>query len=76
MDLHFEDFFKRASCEKTRGNYFKLLLPKSKTKLRQNFFTCSFVRHWNELKSNDINVRNLTMFKKNVLRYLRRCDIW
>ena len=76
MDLHFEDFFKKALCKKTRGNFFKLQIPKSKKKLRQNFFSCSIIKHWNKLKSNDINVRNLNMFKKNVLRYLRRLGFW
>ena len=76
LDLNFDDFFSKNPYKKTRGNVFKLLVPKSKKKIRQNFFTCSVIKHWNKLKSSDINVYNLHLFKKNVLRYLARHDIW
>ena len=62
--------------KKTRGNIFKLLVPKPKSKIRQNFFTSSIIKHWNLLKSSDINVRRINIFKKNVLRYLAKQKIW
>ena len=76
IDLDFEDFFQKNKCKKTRGNAFKLVIPRSKTKLRYHFFTCSIIKHWNLLKSSDINVRSITSFKKNVLRCLVRQNIW
>jgi hypothetical protein len=72
MDLNFDDFFHMNKYTKTRGNVFKLLIPKSKTRKRHCFFSCSVIKHWNNLKSNEINVRTLNSFKNNVLRYLRR----
>ena len=76
MDVNFEDFFHENPYKKTRGNIFKLLVPKSKSKIRQNFFTSSIIKHWNLLKSSDINVRRINIFKKNVLRYLAKQKIW
>ena len=76
IDLDFEDFFLKSKCKKTRGNAFKLMIPKSKTKIRHHFFTCSIIKHWNRLKSSDINVRSIRLFKKNIIKYLRRENIW
>ena len=75
-DLEFEDFFQPCHSKRTRGNVFKLIVPKSKTKIRQHFFTCSIVNHWNRLKSSDISVQSLHQFKKNVLNYLKREKNW
>ena len=72
MDLDFDEFFSKNKYEKTRGNAFRLTFQKSKSKIRHHFFSCSVVKHWNKLKSNEINVRSLKMFKRNVLNYLRR----
>ena len=76
IDLDFEDLFLKSKCKKTRGNAFKLMIPKSKTKIRHHFFTCSIIKHWNRLKSSDINVRSIRLFKKNIIKYLRRENIW
>ena len=75
IDLCFEDFFLENNYRKTRGNIFKLKIPKSKTKHRLNYFTCSIVKHWNQLKSSDINVCTVASFKKNVDKYLRNKKI-
>ena len=76
VDLCFNNFFQENSYKKTRGNVFKLLFPKSKTKYRQNFFTCSIIKHWNLLKSTDIDVQTSRLFKKNIDRYLENAKIW
>ena len=76
IDLDFEEFFQRNNYKKTRGNAFKLLIPKSKTKIRHHFFSCSVIKHWNRMKATEIYVRNVHIFKKNILRYLAREKIW
>ena len=76
VDLCFDNFFQNNSYKKSRGNVFKLLFPKSKTKYRQNFFTCSIIKHWNQLKSTDINVRTISLFKKKIDHYFKRAKIW
>lgn len=75
IDLDFNDFFQPHPFKKTRGNTFKLTVPKSKTKIRQHFFTCSVVKHWNSLKSTDINVRSVASFNKRVIRYLAKVNL-
>ena len=72
MDLDFEDFFLKNKYNTTRGNAFKLVIPKSKTSIRHHFFTCSVIKHWNLLKSTDINVRTIRLFKNNVARSIAR----
>ena len=37
IDLPFDDFFRKNSYNRTRGNVFKLMIPKSKRKCRKNF---------------------------------------
>ena len=72
IDLRFNDFFLESKYKKTRGNAFKLVIPTTKTKIRQNFFSCSTVKHWNALKSSDINIQNPLLFKKKILSYFSR----
>ena len=76
IDLDFNDFFQKHEYKKTRGNVFKILIPKSKSKIRHHFFTCSIIKHWNLLKSSDINVQTVRLFKKNVMKYLSKEKIW
>ena len=76
IDLCFDDFFQRNSYSKTRGNSHKLVIPKSKTKAHKNFFTSACVRHWNRLKSSEINVRTCRLFKSKILNYFDREKIW
>ena len=76
MDLSFDDFFRKNEYKKTRGNAYKLLIPKSKLKFRREFFTNSIVKHWNTLKSSDINVESIHRFNKNVHKYFIRKKIW
>ena len=75
LDLNFDEFFQENEFKKTRGNAFKLKLPSSKTKRRLNCFTCSIVKHWNQLKSEELNAKTVSLFKKNVDRYLRNKKI-
>lgn len=76
IDLRFDSFFLENKYKKTRGNVFKLVIPKSKTVHRKHFFTNSIIKHWNLLKSTDINVRTIRQFKINVDNYFKRSDIW
>ena len=76
VDLCFDDFFEKNSYNRTRGNLYKLLVPKSATKMRKGFFSCACVRHWNLLKSSEISVRSCRLFKKSVMNYFRREKIW
>ena len=54
VNLPFDDFFQINPSKKTRGNVHKLYIPKTKTKLYQNFFSSSVIKHWNKLKSKEI----------------------
>ena len=71
IDLQFEDFFLKKSYGKTRGNKYKLVVPKSKSSKHKNFFTNDCVRHWNRLKSSDIEVRTCGLFKKKIIEYVK-----
>jgi hypothetical protein len=76
IDLSFEDFFQKCINNKTRGNIFKLRLPKTKTKMRQSFFANSVIKYWNLLKSSEINARTNTSFTKNIKTFFMREKIW
>lgn len=76
IDLRFHDFFKKNKFTKTRGNRYKLMIPKSKLKLHASFFTNACVRHWNRLKSSEIEALTCDLFKKNVVEYFKRVKIW
>ena len=71
IDLCFHEFFVENSCRITRGNLYKLLVPKTTTKKRKDFFTSSCERHWNLLKSSEVSVRSSSLFKRSI-NYLRR----
>ena len=72
IDLNFDEFFKMNHYKKTIGNVSKVVVPKSNKKIRRHYFTCSIIKHWNQLKSNDINARNINFTKKKVKRYMAR----
>ena len=75
LTLCFTNFFiasNYCTYKKTRGNVFKLVIPKTKTKIRQDFFSCSVIKYWNDLKSSDINIRDSRLFKKELLQYFLR----
>ena len=76
VDLRFDRFFQDNKYKKTRGNAFKLLLQKSRTKPRQNYFSCFIIKHWNMLRTSDINVRSICLFKKKVDAYLKKAMIY
>ena len=76
IGLSFDDFFQKNTFSKTRGNIFKLLIPKSTTKKHKGFFSNACVRHWNLLKSSEIRVRTCRLFKKSLLSYFRKENIW
>ena len=76
IDLRFEDFFRKHTYSKTRGNIFKLMFPKSRSKAHQNFFTNACVKHWNRLMTSELNVRTCGLFKKKILDYFNRENIW
>ena len=69
IDMCFDDFFLESTHNKTRGNIFKLIIPKTRTKIRHNFFSISTIKHWNALKTSEIKIRNSRIFKKKVLNY-------
>ena len=75
IDLNFDDFFQINPYGKTRGNAFKLLLPKTKTKFRQKFFASSIVKYWNLLKTSEIDVKTSLNFKRSIENLFNRENI-
>ena len=53
-----------------------LTIPPSKTKYRKNFFTCSTPKHWNMLKTSDINVSSVPSLKENIDKYIKNKHIY
>ena len=76
LELCFEDFFQENSYKRTRGNLYKLVSSKTRTKYRQNFFVCSIIKHWNRLSSFDIDATSINLFQNNVDNYFRKMNIW
>ena len=76
IDLKLDSFFQENLYNQTRGNAYKLRIPKTKTKIRQKFFTSSIVKYWNLLKSSDINVKTDKAFKEKVKNFFIREKRW
>ena len=75
IDLCFDDYFQKSHFKKTRGNVFKLSIPKSRTNIYKNFFSCSIIKHWNSFKSSEILVRSPKLFNTNINKYFTRSKI-
>ena len=44
--------------------------------IRSMFFASSIVRHWNNMKSSEIEVKTTGVFQKMIQDYFSRQDIW
>jgi len=65
-----DNFFSRACCDKTRGNFFKLKEGTFRLDLRKKFFTMRVVKHWNGLPREVIDSPCLETFKVRLDRAL------
>ena len=63
-----EDFFK-LDTGITRGNYMKLVKPRSSTSIKLNSFSHRIINDWNDLPNKVVLSTSLNMFKSNLNSY-------
>ena len=58
-----DNLFSRASCDRTRGNGFKLNEGKFRLDIRQKIFTMRVLKHWHRLPGEAVEAPSLDTFK-------------
>jgi len=62
--------FSRASCDRTRGNGFKLKESRFRLDIRKKLFTMRMVNHWHRLPREVVDAPSLETFKAGLDRAL------
>ena len=76
VDIDPSAFFVYSSSSSLRRHSLKLIPPSSSKDYRRYFFTVDSVFHWNRMSDSEVQVSSVSQFKKSVISYFSRCDIW
>jgi len=66
VDVKFDDFFKHALLNHTRGHMYKLCKQRSSTNVVAAFFVNRVVDIWNFLPEDIVDIISLTAFKRTI----------
>ena len=76
INIAFEDYFVIRKSHTTRGHNLRITPKFSQSNYRLNFFTVSAISIWNQLDQKDVDAESLSSFKRRILLFFNKKDIW
>ena len=72
--VNYQDFFELDQDTSRRGHTLKLVKPRARLDIRNNFFSYRILNSWNKLPTDVVNCLTVNSFKNKLSTYLISCN--